>query len=158
MEFAKTKMVIYVVVTLSSNDRFKKVEYKRKQVGGASRSIHLFYFTLSRIIMVNVAISAALALTGYLATTTLAGFPDTPSVVQYWGQNSGGGQQPLATYCDDSTDALLMSFVNNFNIGSLPDLNLASSCKGSNFPNTNLLDCPQVSSGKLIKDYHSTMH
>ncbi|ORY93852.1 chitinase, partial [Syncephalastrum racemosum] len=91
-------------------------------------------------------ISTGLILTGYLATTALAGFPDTHSVVQYWGQNSGGGQQPLATYCDESTDALIMSFVNNFNIGSLPDLNLASSCKGTDFPNTNLLDCPQVGS------------
>lgn len=52
-----------------------------------------------------------------------------PSLVQYWGQNSAGAtssgqQQPLASYCDDSTDALVIAFIDQFNIGGEPGLAL----------------------------------
>ncbi|KAI7879818.1 glycoside hydrolase [Lichtheimia hyalospora FSU 10163] len=59
-----------------------------------------------------------------------------PSLVQYWGQNSAGAtnsgqQQPLASYCDDSTDALVIAFIDQFNIGGQPGLALpcGSSCQ-----------------------------
>ena len=59
-----------------------------------------------------------------------------PSLVQYWGQNSAGAtssgqQQPLASYCDDSTDALVIAFIDQFNIGGQPGLALpcGSNCQ-----------------------------
>ncbi|KAI8148863.1 glycoside hydrolase superfamily [Fennellomyces sp. T-0311] len=81
---------------------------------------------------------------------TKAAFLQSPGLVQYWGQNSAGaagsGQQmALSSYCDDgSTDAFIMAFINEFNVGSLPNLNLANACKDSFFPGTQLLHCPQV--------------
>ncbi|KAG0169536.1 Chitinase 1 [Apophysomyces sp. BC1034] len=77
-----------------------------------------------------------------------ASFPKDNSVVQYWGQNSAGAgvnaQKPLAHYCDDSTDAVILSFISEFNRNGLPVLNLANSCDGTYFPGTSLLSCPEV--------------
>ncbi|KAI9490713.1 glycoside hydrolase superfamily, partial [Zychaea mexicana] len=73
-----------------------------------------------------------------------------PSIVQYWGQNSAGAtgsgsQKSLGEYCDDGfTDTFVMAFVNQFNVGSLPNMNLADACKDTFFPGTQLLHCPQV--------------
>ncbi|KAF7722949.1 Chitinase 1 [Apophysomyces ossiformis] len=93
--------------------------------------------------IVSIAVAIGLSLSAQAAS-----FPKDNSVVQYWGQNSAGAganaQKPLATYCDDSTDAVIMSFVSDFNLGGLPSLNLANSCDGTYFPGSNLLTCPQV--------------
>ncbi|KAI9275856.1 glycoside hydrolase superfamily [Phascolomyces articulosus] len=77
-------------------------------------------------------------------------FTNGPSMVQYWGQNSAGAtgdgsQQSLGSYCNtDATDVIVMAFINTFNIGSLPNMDLSNACKGSYFPGTQLLYCPEV--------------
>ncbi|KAI9323757.1 glycoside hydrolase superfamily [Dichotomocladium elegans] len=77
-----------------------------------------------------------------MATEDKSGFLSKPAVVQYWGQNSAGAtgdgqQEPLASYCDDVTDVLVIAFINEFNIGGSPGLSLPC---GS--------DCSSVGSGK----------
>ncbi|KAI8393744.1 glycoside hydrolase superfamily [Radiomyces spectabilis] len=102
---------------------------------------------LSSTKFIGVAGSILLALSG-----AQAAFPDGHNVVSYWGQNSAGGgstQDQLASYCDDSSDVLIMSFLTDYNVGSLPSLNLANACVGTNFPGTNLLKCDKV--GEDIK-------
>ncbi|KAG0174693.1 Chitinase 1 [Apophysomyces sp. BC1034] len=81
-----------------------------------------------------------------------AAFPHGPSVVQYWGQNSAGAgsnaQQQLGHYCDGNTDAIIVSFLDEFNLGGLPVMNLANSC-WDYYSGTQLLHCPTV--GQDIK-------
>ncbi|KAG0045269.1 Chitinase 1 [Gryganskiella cystojenkinii] len=69
------------------------------------------------------------------------------NVVNYWGQNSvssvGGDEAPLASYCqDDTIDVFAIAFVSQI-VNGQPILNLADHC-GATFPNSNLLNCPQV--------------
>ncbi|KAI8077991.1 glycoside hydrolase superfamily [Gilbertella persicaria] len=88
----------------------------------------------------------------FAISSVQASFLDRPSVFTYWGQNSRSGsntQKPLATYCDSSSDVIIMSFVLDFKDSSLPTLNLANSCTGTAFPGTSLLKCHDV--GKDIK-------
>ncbi|KAJ7636393.1 glycoside hydrolase family 18 protein [Roridomyces roridus] len=63
----------------------------------------------------------------------------------YWGQNSVGGQQNLAAYCQDSTiNAIPIAFLNKFfSTGGLPEINLANTCGIANgvFPGTSLANC-----------------
>lgn len=94
---------------------------------------------------------------------------DGPNVMYYWGQvsiilhiydyrsinsriqDSADGkntQSSLATYCKSGlADAYLISFLNKFNIGGLPGMNLAGTCE-TKFDGTKLLDCPDVGEGK----------
>lgn len=72
-----------------------------------------------------------------------SGMLKQPSLVQYWGQNSAGAtssgqQQPLASYCDDSTDVLVIAFIDQFNIGGQPGLALPC---GNN--------CQDIGNGKM---------
>lgn len=49
------------------------------------------------------------------------------NVAVYWGQNSGGSQERLSTYCEsDSVDIVLLSFLNNFPNDF--NLNFANQC------------------------------
>ncbi|RCH85980.1 Chitinase 1 [Rhizopus stolonifer] len=79
-----------------------------------------------------------------------------PNVFYYWGQNSAGGgstQASLATYCNSGqADALILSFLNIFNVGGDPGLNLAGACE-TTFSGTNLLNCPDI--GKDIESCQS---
>ncbi|OAD02740.1 carbohydrate-binding module family 19 protein [Mucor lusitanicus CBS 277.49] len=99
---------------------------------------------------VNLATAAtAIATLLAVSSTVHAGgsFLDKPSVVTYWGQNSKGSldsQKSLASYCDDNSDVLIMSFVLDFSDGSLPMLNLANGCSGPAFSGTELLQCTSV--------------
>ncbi|KAI9281908.1 chitinase 1 [Sporodiniella umbellata] len=76
--------------------------------------------------------------------------PEGPNVMYYWGQNSAGGastQGSLASYCQSGqVDVVLLSFLNIFNVGGLPQVNFASACEKSYFPNTQLLSCPAIGS------------
>ncbi|KAI8979609.1 chitinase 2 [Mycotypha africana] len=101
---------------------------------------------------------------GFIATAALlasytaqAAFnPSGPNVMYYWGQNSVGGgssQASLATYCNSGqVDGLLISFLNVFNVGGQPGLNLANTCE-TTFPGTSLLNCPEI--GNDIKTCQS---
>ncbi|KAG1349570.1 hypothetical protein G6F62_003542 [Rhizopus arrhizus] len=84
-------------------------------------------------------------------TSTLAAYSSNGvNVMHYWGQNSAGGsntQGSLASYCQSGqVDVVILSFLNKFNMGGLPEINLASACEQTFFPNTNLLHCPTVGS------------
>ncbi|KAI7863873.1 glycoside hydrolase superfamily [Spinellus fusiger] len=71
---------------------------------------------------------------------------DRARVMQYWGQNSAMGwntQKNLASYCDGSTDIVILSFVSDFNLGGLPTLNLSGACTDT-YAGTSMLNCPQV--------------
>ncbi|KAG2202728.1 hypothetical protein INT46_003236 [Mucor plumbeus] len=71
----------------------------------------------------------------------------SPNVMYYWGQNSAGGsstQGSLASYCNSGqTDAVILSFLNIFNVGGLPGINLSNACE-TTFPGTTLLTCPAI--------------
>jgi len=84
-----------------------------------------------------------------------AGFSPTSAsnVEVYWGQNSYGqgsgslAQQRLSYYCSDpSIDILTLAFVTNIHgTGGQPEINFANAGNQcSSFPNTALLDCPQI--------------
>lgn len=62
------------------------------------------------------------------------------NIAAYWGQNAGGSQQSLASYCSSSAaDIIILSFMNNFpQLG----LNFANQC--SQTFSDGLLDCPQI--------------
>ncbi|CAO3587987.1 unnamed protein product [Absidia cylindrospora] len=102
-----------------------------------------------------ISVVAAIAL---LASSTVqAASVPANAVAEYWGQNSAGAggsgsQQNLATYCDDSTDIILLSFLTEFNVGGLPALNFANACE-TTFDGTQLLHCPNI--GKDIKTCQS---
>ncbi|OZJ03709.1 hypothetical protein BZG36_03309 [Bifiguratus adelaidae] len=74
--------------------------------------------------------------------------------VNYWGQNSYGAaggaqtnwQKPLASYCQDSTeDILVLAFLNVFNPGGTPQVDFSNQCSPSSvFPGTQLEHCPQI--------------
>ncbi|KAH3662635.1 hypothetical protein OGAPHI_005887 [Ogataea philodendri] len=66
------------------------------------------------------------------------------NVALYWGQNSAGSQESLATYCQsDAADIYLLSFMTSFsNADTLPTLNFANACT-SKFSD-GLLDCDQI--------------
>ncbi|KAJ1659848.1 Chitinase 2 [Dispira simplex] len=74
----------------------------------------------------------------------------------YWGQNPWGGQhledsanweQNIDYYChDDSIDTLLVSFLINYNLGGLPELNLANHCN-TTYANTKVHHCPDIAKG-----------
>ncbi|KAG2208479.1 hypothetical protein INT47_010175 [Mucor saturninus] len=70
-----------------------------------------------------------------------------PNVFYYWGQNSAGGgstQSSLSYYCQSGqADAVILSFLNVFNVGGLPGMNLAGACQ-TTFPGLQLLSCPSV--------------
>ncbi|KAI8887563.1 carbohydrate-binding module family 19 protein [Backusella circina FSU 941] len=70
------------------------------------------------------------------------------NVMYYWGQNSAGGsttQSSLGTYCSSGqVDAVILSFLDVFNVGGLPDINLSNACAGTFFSGTSLLTCPAV--------------
>ncbi|KAG2732556.1 hypothetical protein G9P44_004973 [Scheffersomyces stipitis] len=74
----------------------------------------------------------------------------TNNVALYWGQNGFGGQESLATYCQETDlDVVNLAFLNDF-----PDplnLNLANAC-GTTFP-SGLLHCPPI--GEDIKTCQS---
>lgn len=74
------------------------------------------------------------------AATTLAYFTsvadaatfnkDGKNLVLYWGQNSGGSQQTLGEYCDQSPGSIyVISFLNNFGGSQDPEMTLAN-CNG----------------------------
>ncbi|OZJ02284.1 hypothetical protein BZG36_04819 [Bifiguratus adelaidae] len=74
--------------------------------------------------------------------------------VNYWGQNSYGAaggaqanwQKPLASYCQDSTeDILVLAFLDIFNPGGTPQVNFSNQCSpSSDFPATQLEHCSQI--------------
>ncbi|ODQ67172.1 glycoside hydrolase, partial [Nadsonia fulvescens var. elongata DSM 6958] len=68
------------------------------------------------------------------------------NVVVYWGQNSAGSQESLATYCEsDAVDLVVLSFLTTFpGSNNLPEMNIVG-CY-STFPGTNLLHCPDIAS------------
>lgn len=63
------------------------------------------------------------------------------NIAMYWGQNSVGSQQPLASYCQsNAADIVILSFLYQFpNI----QLNFANACEGS-FTEAGTLHCPQI--------------
>ena len=63
------------------------------------------------------------------------------NVAMYWGQNSVGSQQPLASYCQsNAADIVILSFLYQFpNI----QLNFANACEGS-FTEAGTLHCPHI--------------
>ncbi|KAK9387510.1 hypothetical protein V1515DRAFT_579890 [Lipomyces mesembrius] len=94
----------------------------------------------------------ACSLLSAIIMRTTYGF-DTSSntnMVMYWGQNSYGevgSQLGLASYCQDSTnDIIVLAFLSVFfdSSSGLPEVNFAGSCDGSYFDGTNLLQCPQI--------------
>ncbi|KAI9480242.1 glycoside hydrolase superfamily [Zychaea mexicana] len=106
--------------------------------------------------LTRIATATSVLLLSLIGTTTqpvsAAGFPDGYNVITYWGQNSAGtgsSQKDLATYCDDTSDVLVIGFITNFNVGGLPTLNVANACEGSVFEGTSLLQCDHI--GKDIK-------
>lgn len=114
----------------------------------------------------TIAAAALLSTIGVQAAYTT----DGPNVMYYWGQvsiyislspnkhktnlwhiqNSAGGsstQSTLGTYCESGlADAVILSFLNTFNVGGLPGLNFANACT-TDFDGTTLLDCPQIEQG-----------
>ncbi|KAJ1979282.1 Chitinase 2 [Dimargaris xerosporica] len=80
----------------------------------------------------------------------------THNLAMYWGQNPWGGrhledsanwEQNIDYYCqDDTIDVLMVSFLVDYNLGSLPGLNFANHCN-TTFPNTGLHHCPKIGSG-----------
>ncbi|KAJ2377470.1 Chitinase 2 [Coemansia sp. RSA 2607] len=61
--------------------------------------------------------------------------------VSYYGQNSAGNQKTLGSYCQDSTeDLIVLAFMNGF-----PNilLNFANACE-TTFPGSSLLHCPTI--------------
>jgi chitinase len=46
-------------------------------------------------------------------------------------------------------DAVILSFLDVFNVGGLPDINLSNACAGTYFSGTTLLTCPAVGTGML---------
>ncbi|CAO3594147.1 unnamed protein product [Absidia cylindrospora] len=96
---------------------------------------------------INVVTAAAILASCTVDLIQGAGIPSN-AVAEYWGQNSAasggsGSQENLASYCDDSTDILILSFLHEFNIGDLPTLNFANACT-TTFDGTKLLHCPQI--------------
>ncbi|KAK9375521.1 uncharacterized protein V1513DRAFT_442231 [Lipomyces chichibuensis] len=94
----------------------------------------------------------ACSLLSAMMVGTAHGF-DTSSntnMVMYWGQNSYGqvgSQLDLASYCQDSTnDIIVIAFLSIFfdSSSGLPEVNFAGSCDGGYFDGTNLLQCPQI--------------
>ncbi|ORX54530.1 glycoside hydrolase [Hesseltinella vesiculosa] len=83
------------------------------------------------------------AILSFLSTQVLAASIPSNAVAQYWGQNSALDQQNLAHYCDGSSDVFLVSFLTDFNVGGLPNLNFANACTDV-FSGTTLLNCPQI--------------
>lgn len=83
--------------------------------------------------------------TSLVTVTALAQAVSASSVVAYWGQNSGGDQDRLATYCTDSNiDIVVLSFLSGYpNL----ELNFANQC-GLTFPD-GLLHCSAI--GEDIK-------
>ncbi|KAJ2725423.1 Chitinase 2 [Coemansia sp. Benny D115] len=83
-----------------------------------------------------LAVSAALA-TGATAFNVNC----NSNYVSYYGQNSAGNQQTLRSYCQDSTeDLIVLAFMNGF-----PNilLNFANACE-TTFPGSSLLHCPTI--------------
>ncbi|KAJ1983834.1 Chitinase 2 [Dimargaris verticillata] len=86
----------------------------------------------------------------------------THNLAMYWGQNPWGGrhledsanwEQDIEYYCqDDTIDVLMVSFLVDYNLGSLPGLNFANHCN-TTFPDTKLHHCPKIGSG--IKECQS---
>ena len=64
------------------------------------------------------------------------------NVAIYWGQNSVGSQQPLASYCQsNAADIVILSFLYQFpNI----QLNFANACEGGSLTEAGTLHCPQI--------------
>lgn len=68
----------------------------------------------------------------------------TDNVVVYWGQNSAGSQQRLATYCQDSTiDIIPISFLVAFGTGAY-QINFANMCGGTPIAGSSLVQCDQI--------------
>ena len=64
------------------------------------------------------------------------------NVAVYWGQNSQGSQESLATYCQSSdADIFLLSFADAFPSLSL---NFANACSDTFADNSGLLHCTQI--------------
>lgn len=80
----------------------------------------------------------------------------------YWGQNSvsymfpgdkDNWEKPLAEYCNDDWDIIMLAFLHVYQDGNppLPGLNFAYHCETA--PNTaypKLLECPDIASGFYI--------
>lgn len=67
------------------------------------------------------------------------------NIAVYWGQNSQGGQQRLANYCQSSdADIFILSFLDIFPTNVV--LNFANACSETFADNTNLLHCTQIAS------------
>lgn len=63
------------------------------------------------------------------------------NIAVYWGQNSGGGQQPLATYCArEEVDIVILSFLYGF---PKMMLNFANACENT-FTSEGLLHCLNI--------------
>lgn len=68
----------------------------------------------------------------------------TTNLAVYWGQNSGGSQGTLATYCQDSTiDIIPLAFLTAFGTGSY-NLNFANMCSGATLADSTLIECDQI--------------
>lgn len=63
------------------------------------------------------------------------------NIAVYWGQNSGGGQQPLASYCArEEVDIVILSFLYGF---PKMMLNFANACENT-FTSEGLLHCSNI--------------
>ncbi|KAJ7642035.1 glycoside hydrolase superfamily [Roridomyces roridus] len=95
-------------------------------------------------------LAAAAALVGGVSQVMAYNPSCADNLAVYWGQNSIGGQQSLAAYCQDSTiNAIQIAFLDVFfSTGGLPEINLANTCGTGNgvFPGTNLANCQFLAS------------
>lgn len=79
-------------------------------------------------------INTSWIITGLLLCATALAFnaDGKDNVALYWGQNSAGSQQSLATYCQSSAvDVVVLSFLYQFPNNGKPDIDFSSACSGS---------------------------
>lgn len=91
-------------------------------------------------------------LLSFTLSTVVSAISDHNNVALYWGQNSAGTQQDLASYCSsEKADIYILSFIDVFGSSQQPNVNFANACTESY--SSGLLHCPQI--GKDIKTCQS---
>ncbi|ODQ45564.1 hypothetical protein PICMEDRAFT_23434, partial [Pichia membranifaciens NRRL Y-2026] len=91
-------------------------------------------------------------LLSFTLSTVVSAISDYNNVALYWGQNSAGTQQDLASYCSsEKADIYILSFIDVFGSSQQPNVNFANACTESY--SSGLLHCPQI--GKDIKTCQS---
>ncbi|GMM48472.1 chitinase [Pichia kluyveri] len=86
---------------------------------------------------------AILIITSILSTIVSA-LSEHNNVALYWGQNSAGTQETLASYCQsESADIYILSFMDIFGYSYSPQINFANACETA-FEGSSLLHCSNI--------------